>query len=465
MRIAILTNDYPPLSGGAGRIASVQAEWFARQGHEIQVWTAAPYFCHVERSRVGRDEVETSGSKHTNKPDPSTPSDGVYPEQSRRAQDDKVLVQINTFTPRTSFSYRDLGKHNAISRLLFHFEDLAPNLDAVDKIRIWQPDVLITHNVTGCGWGTAKLLKASGMRWIHVLHDVQMFEPSGQRIYGESFYAFRRMWRNWWAERRRRVFGAPDAVISPTRWLLEQHRAYGLFNSVPSHIIPNPVDIQNLDCNSHAPHVIPVKTGIQEISEYDLSDGSPELSSALPGLRQRSLPRCPSGPEDDRRVLYVGRLSYDKGVDVLLEAWRSQSPRLGRLTMIGDGPMRQVMEDFKDPSVDCLGQMEHSSVMELMSKTDLVVSSSRVMENQPTVLLEAVALGKKVVATDVGGVRESLSGYGTIVKPGDAQALAEGINQALNSSPQPQLREQILESHKPDKVLDEFVAILSTIRS
>jgi len=406
MRIAVLTNDYPPSSGGAGRIAGVQAEWLARHGHEVQVWTVAPF-----------------------------------------TQAAESVVSVSTFPPRTSFSYRDLGKRGALARLLFHFEDLAPNLDAVDKIRAWQPAVLISHNVTGCGWGTARLLKDSGISWIHVLHDVQMFEPSGQRLYGESFYALRRVWRTWWAKRRQKALGQPDAVVSPTRWLLEQHRVYGLFNSIPSHVVPNPVDIPNFICHTHFPLCHPRECGDSEKENKNKIGWIPGSSS--------------DSPEDDRKVLYVGRLSYDKGVDLLLNAWQSMSPRPGRLSLIGDGPMRQTCEKLNDPSIECLGPMEHAAVMEKMAASDLVVSASRVMENQPTVLLEAVALGKRVVATDVGGVRETLAGYGTIVKPDDAQALAAGIEKELSCSPDQESRKVLLAHHDQEAIMEKLAQLMS----
>lgn len=418
MRIAILTNEYPPIAlGGAGRIAQLQADWLAGKGHEVKVWTVAPYSDRVERSRFPRDVVETSVTDGTDKTNPSNTSDSN--------QDIAQPVPVDAFVPRTSCGFRDLSKHGPLTRLLFHFEDLAPNLDAVDKISAWNPEILVTHNLTGCGWGTARLLKIGKVRWIHILHDVQMFEPSGQRLYGESFYALRRLWRKAWSSLRRRTFGKPDAVVSPTRWLLEQHRSYGLFDSVAVRVIPNPIE-HSTNPNRH------LREG-----------GDPETT------------------DKNKTVLFVGRLAHDKGLGVLLDAWRSLKEKPGRLVLVGDGPMLATCKQLSDESVDCLGRLDHEQAMARMADADLVVLPSLVMENQPTVLLEAISLGLPVVASDVGGVRETLAGYGAIVKPGDAQMLADGIESALAVPIQSELREKIMEKHGQGRVMDELVSIFS----
>ncbi|MDD5725948.1 MAG: glycosyltransferase family 4 protein [Patescibacteria group bacterium] len=372
MRVAILTNAFPPLSrGGAGRIAEMQADWLTRHGHEVKVWVPAPF-----PTDEGRDIVES-------------------------------------FLPRTTIPFSKLSKTFAPMRLLFHMEDLAPNLKAVDQIRAWKPDVLLTHNLTGCGWGTPRMLRASGVRWLHVLHDVQMFEPSGQVMYRETYNSLRQAWRKFWAKHRAKTFGIPDAVISPSQWLLDAHRKYGLLANTFAQVLPNPIEIPRGFCENQITEQI--------------------------------------------KVVYNARLSEDKGILVLLDAWQSLNPRPGRLELISGGPLLAKIKKLEDPSIVVHGQLPHEEAMIAMSGANLFVMPSIIMENQPTVLLEAVAAGINVVASDVGGVRELLQGYGTIVPPGDAPALAKAIQQTLKEQINTQIRDQILARHNFDTVMGELV--------
>ena len=404
MRIAILTNAFPPLArGGAGQIAKLQADWLAAHGHEVRLFTVEPF--------------------------PTAESD---------------VHQITTFKSRTTRRFSDLGKTNAILRLLFHFEDLAPNLWAVDAIREWRPDVLVTHNVTGCGWGTAHMIKESGVRWVHVLHDVQMFEPSGQRLYGERYYGLRKRWRDFWAGKRKKAFGQPDTVVSPTRWLLEQHRAYGLLKNPPAEILPNPI-VAPTSASPTPPAVIST-----EASPTSGMEKSPLFNNDM------------HPPVAPGTVIYLGRLSVDKGVDLLLDVWSGLAQRPGRLVLVGDGPLRSRCESMSDEAVECVGSLEHDEAMAKLSQADALVLPSLVMENQPTVLLEAVSMNKPVIAADVGGVRESLDGYGKLFIPGDKKSLADALNDLPYLEVDAQTRAHLLERHDMDRVMGRLVEILET---
>ncbi len=142
-------------------------------------------------------------------------------------------------------------------------------------------------------------------------------------------------------------------------------------------------------------------------------------------------------PQDAELVLYVGRLVAEKGLRELLAAaamLRSRRPR-SRVVLVGDGPMRSELEaavaKLPAGAVQLCGALAPPLVADWMSASDLVTLPSY-SEGHPNVLVEALACGRAVVATPVGGVLEIVDAEsGLLVPPRDAPALAEGIDAAL----------------------------------
>ncbi|HUP70232.1 MAG TPA: glycosyltransferase, partial [Acidimicrobiales bacterium] len=128
-------------------------------------------------------------------------------------------------------------------------------------------------------------------------------------------------------------------------------------------------------------------------------------------------------PDSLPRFLYVGRLHRSKGVDVLIEAWtRAGEP--GSLTIVGDGPERVLLEEAAPPSVCFAGGVPDTAPW--YRGADVFVLPSR-REGLSNALLEAVASGLPVIATDVGETRAVLGGAGRVVPPGDIPALAAAL--------------------------------------
>ncbi|MET1162137.1 MAG: glycosyltransferase [Pseudoxanthomonas sp.] len=141
---------------------------------------------------------------------------------------------------------------------------------------------------------------------------------------------------------------------------------------------------------------------------------------------------------DAEVVTYVGRLVPEKGLRELLEAGRTLSaarPRL-RLVLVGEGPMREEIATrlAAEPSlqVTLAGAQPPAEVARWMAASDLVTLPSY-SEGHPNVLVEALACGRPVVATPVGGIPEVVdAGSGILVAVRDAAALATGLAQALD---------------------------------
>lgn len=130
-------------------------------------------------------------------------------------------------------------------------------------------------------------------------------------------------------------------------------------------------------------------------------------------------------------ALYVGRLTAEKGVDVLLEAWRRIDGY--PLRIIGDGELRGSLEqsavDHGLP-VTFLGSQPRTEVFRAMAGADMVIVPSRCYESFSLVIAEAYACGTPVVASDAGAMAEIVHEGRTGKKfpLGDAAALAGCVN-------------------------------------
>lgn len=141
------------------------------------------------------------------------------------------------------------------------------------------------------------------------------------------------------------------------------------------------------------------------------------------------------------RLVYVGRLVPEKDLFTLLRAMTSLS-NLGNnasLDIIGDGPCFKELNQFCVESgilnVNFLGCLSHEKVLEAISNSDIFVLSS-IEEGLPIVIIEAMSLGKPVIATSVGGIPELIvSGFnGYLVPPKSIESLVNAIELILNDS-------------------------------
>lgn len=122
-------------------------------------------------------------------------------------------------------------------------------------------------------------------------------------------------------------------------------------------------------------------------------------------------------------AVFVGRVSPEKGVHILLEAWRHlEFP----LMIAGEGPQRKELEAMAIPGVSFLGQVSAGEVLGLLSKARFLVFSSVWYETFGRSMIEAFACGKPVVASRLGTATEIVEEgrTGLLFEPGNAEDLA-----------------------------------------
>ena len=130
--------------------------------------------------------------------------------------------------------------------------------------------------------------------------------------------------------------------------------------------------------------------------------------------------------------LYFGRLSQEKGLITLLKAMKKVKGSF--LKIVGDGPMRPVLENYvqnnKLKNVEFLGSLDGEPLKEIISESSFVVVPSEWYENSPMVIYESFAIGKPVIGSRIGGIPEFIdhgqNGY--LFEPSNDQELGYWIN-------------------------------------
>ena len=134
-------------------------------------------------------------------------------------------------------------------------------------------------------------------------------------------------------------------------------------------------------------------------------------------------------------VLYVGRLAPKKGVEYLIRAMTDVN---ANLTIVGDGPERNKLEmiaEELDVAVTFVGEVPPNEVNRYYEDAEVFVLPSIEGEGMPNVLLEAMAWGLPVIATESGGIPSLIEDgdTGYIVPMRDPSTLADRINQIVES--------------------------------
>ncbi|NLS92709.1 MAG: glycosyltransferase family 4 protein [Planctomycetaceae bacterium] len=164
----------------------------------------------------------------------------------------------------------------------------------------------------------------------------------------------------------------------------------------------------------------------------------------LPDIRLARIPNCiiPDELPPTREtgngtctVMYLGWVLPTKGMDELVEAWAKLNPNDWRLRIVGPGNpayREQLLNRHRPNSVEFVEEMGHREAMVALAKADILVLPSYT-EGFPNVVLEAMTLGKAIVATRVGAIPEMLAdGRGLLVSPRSAADLAAAIAHLLH---------------------------------
>jgi len=351
MKIALANNLYYPYNrGGAETVIRQMIADLKSQGHDIFLITTKP--------RKGL----------------------ALPEEATANKELKIY-----YFPSY---YYNLATLPSFIKVFWHLANIFSwrKTAAIKKILIKEkPELIITHNLMGLGFLLPQAIKKLNIRHEHYLHDIQLLYPTGLMMFGKekiidglSAKIYQLFTRAFWE--------SPAKVISPSLWLLEQHRQRGFFKD-------SQTEIKTLTA----------------------------LKSAT--IANKNQPA--------KNFLFVGQIEEHKGIMFLLAAFKSAlqiRPEI-KLTIIGDGALLTSAQKIVagDKQIEFRGRLFGDKVKEIMAENDFLIVPSLCYENAPMTIYEAHAAGLKVLAANIGGIPEIISSYDKLFKPGDTADLKNKI--------------------------------------
>jgi glycosyltransferase involved in cell wall biosynthesis len=266
-----------------------------------------------------------------------------------------------------------------------------------------RPDVVHAHNwifnsIVPLAPFTSAPIVLSLHDYSHVCATKRMMYHDENRCAGPRFD---RCVRCSWAHYRGPVGAATLAGVAVGKPFRE--RAVDKFLAVSSSV----ARLNNLDSSGVPYEVVP----------NFISDDLLHVEAEVP----------PKGFAAHQYFVFVGDVSRDKGIEFLLSAYRRMPA--GRLPLLVIGRRTSDSPATYPPGVYALDPLEHPKVLQAMANASFVVVPSIWHDPCPTVVLEAMATGRPVVTTPLGGIIDMVTDgvEGLVVQPGDIDGLANAI--------------------------------------
>jgi glycosyltransferase involved in cell wall biosynthesis len=176
-------------------------------------------------------------------------------------------------------------------------------------------------------------------------------------------------------------------------------------------------------------------------------------------------PKYGREPEVPIRFAFIGGLSWQKGVHILLEAFKEIESE-AELWIAGDETVEpdyvSALKQLAPANVRFLGKLPREAVWDTLNQVDVVVVPSMWYETFSFIVSEAFAAGVPVVASRLGPLAERVRDGvdGLLVPPGDAQAMRRALLRFLQ---EPELLLQLQQGIPPVRTLDDHVAAVESL--
>jgi glycosyltransferase involved in cell wall biosynthesis len=258
------------------------------------------------------------------------------------------------------------------------------------------------------------------------------------------------------------LFGRTLVVYCAHGWSFDRHagrsqvRLFGLMERVLARLCNRIVCVSRKDYERGSSAGIPgsmMSVVLNGIADHPLASTSR---------------RSDMWPDTGLKILFVGRLDAQKGVDVLLSAMQQLGAR-GFAVIVGSSIVGRPAAASTPANVKVLGWLPREQIEQLYASADVLVMPSR-WEGLPIVALEAMRAGLPVIATRVGGIPEAVEDGVTgrlvdVDAPSQLAAVLESLDQATLRLMSVNARRRFMESFLIERVVQELDGLYRGLQS
>ena len=168
--------------------------------------------------------------------------------------------------------------------------------------------------------------------------------------------------------------------------------------------------------------------------------------------------------------VFVGRLVTQKGCDTLIKACASLQQSFA-LTIVGEGPELDSLKNLANQlqltdHITFTGTKSSLEIVEILNQHQVLVIPSNGKEGFGIVALEGLACGCRIIATNSGGLTETVGSFGKLFEPGNVQQLSQLLKEELNHVDQPVYRPEelaaYLSNYKKQVVAQKYLSIFGS---
>jgi glycosyltransferase involved in cell wall biosynthesis len=372
MRILLLSQFYPPVIGGEERHVRNLAMALAARGHHVSVGT---------QRHPGSPELETDGSIR--------------------------IHRLPGTMQRLAGLHADAERPHAPP-----FPDPEMTLALGRLVKLEKPDVVHAHNWIYASFLPVKM--CTGVPLVVSLHDYSLVCPKKNFMYRATDLCA--------GPKLSKCLSCATAHYGPLKAVVTT-----LANRVTCLMARGAVDRFLPVSRAVARHNGLDRAGAWRKSGYEIIPNFVPDDVGVLGPEERCLSMLPNGDF----ILFVGDMMRLKGIDVLLKAYAGLD-RAPPLVLIGR--RTATTPDVMPPNVRVMGTWPHQAIMHAWRRSLFGVLPSTGPEACATVIVEAMASGRTVVASDIGGMPDLVDDgeTGLLVPPGDADALRQALRRLLD---------------------------------
>lgn len=255
------------------------------------------------------------------------------------------------------------------------------------EIRNFQPDIVHVHN-----WHFAlgplvfRTASQLGIPVVHTVHNFRLLCPSAILLNEGKLFTESLQQAFPWQAVRKKVYRSSAILTFWLAFVVWFHKRIGTWVKIDSYVCLTPFTIE-----------------LFQQSNFGVLK---EKFKVKPNFR--IAPKADNKFERESHFLFIGRLSEEKGIEVLLDAFK-ELPFL--IKIVGGGPLKELVEEASRQfsNVSYLGSLGSEMIVAELQKTQALIFPSVWYEGMPMTIIEALSVGTPIIASNLGAMCSMIS--------------------------------------------------------